>query len=87
MAKIEITFKTPDAMLYAVEEEVERAACEKAAGLGLIEPDELSEEDKWELECYKEELEDSLAMFIKYGELVTIEFDTDKNTATVLEVD
>lgn len=56
--KIRVSFKTPDAVDYAIED--------------------LPEE-------YRDSIKDQLSKWIQYGEYVTIEFDLDKETATVLE--
>lgn len=55
--KFNVTFKTPDAVYYAV--------------------DEYGQE-------HKEEIEETASKFVSYGEYVTIEFDTETKTATVV---
>jgi hypothetical protein len=62
--KIRITFKTPDAVDYAVTEQVQ----------GL--PEE-------EADVQRGRILFSLGKYIKWGEMVTICFDTDAGTATV----
>lgn len=57
--KFHITFKTPDAVDYAVDEHGQE---------------------------FKEEIKETAQKFVRYGELVTIEFDTETQTATVLPV-
>jgi hypothetical protein len=57
--KLHITFKTPDAVDYAVDEHGQE---------------------------FKEEIKKTTNKFVRYGELVTIEFDTETQTATVLPV-
>jgi len=55
--KIRISFKTPDAVDYAIEHLDENV---------------------------RNEIKEDLATWIKYGESIKIEFDTDEKTATVL---
>jgi hypothetical protein len=55
---VNITFKTPDAVYYALKD------------------DEIPEDEK-------EDLEEFLGEYIKNGEYITIEFDTETKTATV----
>ena len=78
-----ITFKTPDALEYAIRDEVERMANQYVDEDGTI-----SSENKEEFEDNKYHLEEEMSKvankFIKYGELITIEFDTDFNTAKVI---
>jgi hypothetical protein len=57
---IEITFKTPDAVRYA-----------------LSDFDDDDDQDKYEAFIEK---------FVRYGECITIRFDTDKQTAEVVPV-
>lgn len=70
--KFTITFKTPDAVDEAVQEY-----------LSVHEPDEgWTETEECEVE---EELRGTFEEFIKFGEYVTIEFDTETRSATVLK--
>jgi hypothetical protein len=59
--KFRVTFKTPDALVNAVEAEVERHS-----------------------NLYAEAM-DCAAKWMKYEEYITIEFDTETGTATVVE--
>jgi hypothetical protein len=68
--KFIVTFKTPDAVLDAIERELPRAI-------------EGTEEEG--LRAYEaEKLEAFAAKWVRYGEYVDIEFDTEAGTATVL---
>lgn len=75
-----ISFKTPDAVYYAVEEEVSH--------LQLTET-ELEDFEGYEdptgacREAKMEELKEFVAKWVRYGEYVNIKFDTEKGTATV----
>ena len=60
--KIRVSFKTPDAVHYALQDSFP------------------AQEDGYE------EAKELLEEYIKYGENVTIEFDTENRTATVLMV-
>lgn len=73
--KVEITFKDPDVVYEAVRDAVTRE-------VNAIES--LDEDEKEDLiETRVEKVNDKLDKWIKYGEYVTIEFDTDADTATV----
>jgi hypothetical protein len=74
--KIQITFKTPDAVERAVDEAI---AWERPADIA---------DDDWEDKKFylKDNINDELQKFIKYGELVTIEIDTEAKTAIVIPV-
>ena len=78
--KVSITFKTPDAVSQAVD--------------GLVEDKraKLVDEGKWDeneaeylAECLGEEFSKKFEKWIRYGEYVTIDFDTEAGTATVQE--
>ena len=58
--KFTVTFKTPDAVNYAIEDE------------------DMSEEEQEESLAFSEK-------YVQYGEIVSIEFDTELGTATVLK--
>lgn len=75
--KIRITCKTPDCLDDAIEE-----AISNERGIEEIP----NEEDEGELD-QKEELHAICSRWVRYGEYVTIEIDTEKNTAVVLERD
>ena len=74
--KIQITFKTPDA--------VERAVAEAVRYEQLPEFPVDGEQDQREI--LTQDANDVVSKFIKYGEYVTIEIDTDTKTAIVLPV-
>lgn len=67
--KITVHFKTPDAVHYAIQDHVD--SC------GLDEDGDYSE--------LIGNLEQKISKFVDYGECVSIEFDTEAGTATVLE--
>lgn len=75
--KIAITFKTPDAVDHAIENaDVPRTVYEDGV------PDD---ERHLVVRERTEAIREQLARWVKYGELVTIEFDLDAMTARVLE--
>ena len=79
--KIQVTFKTPDALEYAARNYAEFFVNQNAK---LIEQEydgdvELFISDK------KEEFEQFAKRWIEYGECVTLEIDTELNTCVVLE--
>lgn len=80
--KVKITFKTPYAT-DAVEEEI-KSSCEKHWEFDSRCDDcqEVKQERKYAIQDEKEKL----SKFIQFDELVTIEFDTEAGTATVLPV-
>lgn len=67
--KIQITFKTPDALDAAFDQYCEPTKNDTSITMQ-----------------YEEGVVDTLNKFIKYGEQVTIEFDFDAGTATVVPV-
>ena len=75
--KLTISFKTPDAGDYAIRE---------AAQSAVDGPDDLDEEEReWSIQEQAEALSKALERWIGYGEEITIEFDLEAGTATVLE--
>lgn len=78
--QFDISFKSPDAVYYAVEEEISQLRPPEA---------ELEEFEGYEdpttawREAKAEELKEFVSKWVRYGENVTIEFDTEKGTATV----
>ena len=76
--KIYVTFKTPDTVKDAVEEQAKRMVSEWES----LKP----EDREMEEEGLVDETMAKLAKWVKYGECVTVEFDTVKGTATVQEV-
>jgi hypothetical protein len=81
--KFTITFKTPD-VLDGVLEEYKETHCEYCDEFydGCVNCLQLVERNTKATEAIKACGE----RFIKYGECISIEFDTDANTATVLPV-
>lgn len=83
--KFTVTFKTPDVV------ECEAYSQIVDNYLMLTYPNEdvfredLKEEDYEKIDELWEEEQKKINKWVKYGELVTIEFDTDKGTATVQE--
>ena len=74
--KIKITFKDPDGVYDSI---TQAARGSLPAGLSAGERDAI-------MERRYEEATRQLRLWIKYGEYVTIEFDTDAKTATVLPI-
>ena len=77
--KIKIQFKDPDAV-YDPTLEAAQSQVRQIAGLSKDEQESL-------IETRQEALRDALKPWIKYGEYITILFDTDAKTATVLELE
>jgi len=63
---IRVTFKTPDAVSYALDRV-----------LDCNDPEEFEQ---------AEVAQKAIDKFVRYGEYITVEFDTDKGTATVVPV-
>jgi len=80
--KICITFKTPDAIEYALEE----ALPNEKPNYETDSWEPLSEDEQDVREGKLEEVKKFLQCYIKHGEVVTLEFDTDAKTATVFNV-
>jgi hypothetical protein len=74
--KFKITFKDPDAVYDAVRDEV----ISQVNSTVSLEPSEKADI----IESRTEKTIDKLKRWIMYGEYVTIEFDTDADTATVV---
>lgn len=75
--KFQITFKTPDAVENAIEEIVPKVE------LGDFDDEEASEADYCRQKTV-DDLKEFVARWVRYGECVTIEFDTDNCTAVVV---
>lgn len=75
--KLTITWKTPDAGDYDIREAAERAV----DGLADVDPDERA----WLIQEQAEAISEALSKWIDYGEIMTVEFDLEAGTATVLE--
>jgi len=82
MPKFCVTFKTPNAVDDPAGEEAVREATKRLTELGRGE--DLGEEHEELTEYWKKSFKEFAAKWVRYGELVTIEFDTDAGTATVL---
>lgn len=76
--KISITLKDPDGFYESVREAVENEVA-KLSGLSEDEKDEL-------IESRKESVFEDLGKWVEYNEYVTIEFDTEAQTATVIKL-
>ena len=72
--KFNVTFKTPDAVYETVKDISEQEACE------VVDIDENCDKQSE----IRTELEDFASKWVKFGEIVTIEFDTEKGTAIVV---
>lgn len=73
--KFRVQFKDPD---------VVHDAAREAAEAGM--PEGLSEKEKEQLiDGRTEKLTDFASTWVKYGEYITVEFDTDAGTATVVK--
>ena len=72
--KFKVTFKTPDAVTDAVKEAAEQEVSE------IVDAEERSIQQS-EL---AEQLSDFASTWVKYEEYITVEFDTEKGTATVV---
>lgn len=74
--KLRIFFKTPDAVRDAIEDNLTDCLPEG------MDPDS---DEAWELRSKtKESLEALTGKYIRYGECVTLEFDTETETVTVV---
>ncbi len=74
--KIRITFKDPDAPYDAIQEAAKEQV-EAIEGLDADEKESL-------VEGRVESIQEKLNPWIKYGEYITVEFDTEAKTATVI---
>lgn len=74
--KIQITFKDPDGVYEAIREEAE-SQVKAIAGLDDDEKESL-------IEGRVESIQESLKPWIRHGEYITVEFDTETKTATVI---
>ena len=76
--KLKITLKDPDGVYESIKQAAESSTGD-TEGLDNSELEELAE-------TRREKLEEQCKPWIKYGEYVTIEIDTDAGTATVCKV-
>jgi len=76
--KIQLTFKSPDAIHYALKD------CPE------LNPDPninyTRKEELWDIEDKREEVKEIIGKFIEYGEYCTIEIDTETKEARVVPV-
>lgn len=73
--KLKLTFKDPDGVYDGISDAVTMSL-----------PDGLSHKETAILyDSRREEVEEALGKWLRYGEYVTIEFDTETGMATVLE--
>jgi hypothetical protein len=77
--KIKITLKDPDGVANSIYDAVE-SSVKEVPGLSEREREHLAEERR-------DNLEDTLGRWIRWGEYVTIEIDTDEGTARVVPND
>ena len=80
--KMRVTFKDPDVLadaLYDIEKDIERGL---AKTLNFSEADASAEAIERMIPMH-----DLVKKFIRYGEYITIDFDTETNTATVISKD
>ena len=80
--KFRITFKDPDGVSNSIQEESLNLA-QNSLTENLRTNEKLLEPL---VEHFKEELESKIEKWIEYNEYLTIEFDTDANTCTVIPV-
>lgn len=78
MAKVTLTFKTPDVDTYVVDDERQRLNY-------LVEDGELTQDQADEqMEEFKEKLDAAIEKFFEYREYARIEIDLDTLTAVIL---
>ena len=80
--KIKVTMKNPDALEHYVCEAV-KDHFKNDIGNVNIDPDELD----FMIESKIEDIEEIASTWFKYGEYLTVEFDTDTKTIEVLKAD
>jgi len=76
--KIRITFKDPDGVDVSLEDWLNSWALEKLSG----ESEELKE---IMIEKKSDEIKEKIRPWVEYGEYITIEFDLDEQTASVVK--
>jgi hypothetical protein len=78
--KILVCLKTPDAVDYAIQDVLDRKR-------SILEDEGLTGDIlEAKLDEVKEKAEAFLKSYFRYGEMATLEFDTEANTAKVLQV-
>ena len=70
--KVRLTFKTPDVIFYAIEDEIPE-------GLYDIDPDKA--------EAIKDEIKDACNLWVKNGEYLTVEIDTETGICTPIKAE
>lgn len=88
--KFTVRMKTPDCVEYAVENVIDNVienVVEKEHVGDVLEGPSYAEVEEigWKLDKRRGELKELLSKWFRYGECVTIEIDTEAETATVLE--
>lgn len=84
--KFRISFKTPDAIDYAINDATGDDSCgdpEHAGGSGMCLDCELTSDQNREL---ADKMRACAEKFIEYGECLVVEFDTDTGTCVVIPV-
>lgn len=81
MTKFRVTLKDPDGVFESVRDHAESIVAQAKQNHAVA---ELAAGD-W-AESIQSSLNEKIERWVKYGEYVTIEFDTDAGTATVVEV-
>lgn len=84
MPKFSLTFKTPDVM-DQIEVGVREDVKNKKKFREDDETEEMLEEEEDEVEARLEHISITVYKYVKDQEYITIEFDTDADTATVVE--
>lgn len=79
--KFSVTFKTPDALEYAVDDVID---CLVPEDDERFEDEFQGDEDAWR-DATRDELITLAGKWMRYGETITIEFDRDAGSAVVLE--
>lgn len=76
--KFKVTFKDPDGVYESLDEAAEGLARDVVG---------VDDEERGEIaESRREKIKDFTERWIEYGEYLTVEFDTDEGTATVVPV-
>ncbi len=80
--KVLVIFKTPEAVDDAVQEAAGYQCADPAEAANEVE----AEERQHALADFRDAARKVIGKFVKYGEYVTVEFDTEAGTATVIPV-
>jgi HEPN domain-containing protein len=88
MAKIKISFKCPDAVEAAIEDQLHDVENRYLDEVGKDTADDLTDEEAEHLEelieAAKEVLEEAVGKWFQYREYCTVELDPDADTCTVV---